>query len=142
MLIKKPSNRVVPILLFSLSPCLPSLFQKPRHSVCTTGNFSTVFDRKGRGGGRGGEKLFPLIKAVRIMLSKLAKQSFDIVSGQLHCAATSILLLKKNLDVHVNWPPLRDSPDNLSSIVPSSELTQNVSLRTSQRWPISIFNRQ
>ena len=138
MLIKKPSNRVVPILLFSLSPCLPSLFQKPRHSVCTTGNFSTVFDRKGRGGG--GRKLFPLIKAVRIMLSKLAKQSLDIVSGQFHCAATSILLLKKNPDVHVNWPPLRDSSDDLSRIVPSSELTQNVSLRTSQRWPISIFN--
>ena len=140
MLKKKPSDRFVPILLFSLSPCLPSLFQKPRHSVCTPGNFSTVFDRKGRGGG-GGKKLFPLIKAVRIMLSKLAKQSLDIVSGQFHYAATSILLLKKNLDVHVNWPPLRDSPDNLSSIVPSSELTQNVSLRTSQRWPISIFNR-
>ena len=134
---KKPSNRVFPILLFSLSPCLPSLFQKPRHSVCTTGNFSTVFDRKGRGGGG---KLFPLIKAVRIMLSKLAKQSLDIVSGQFHCAATSILLLTKNPDVHVNWSPLRDSSDNLSSIVPSSELTQNVSLRTSQRWPISIFN--
>ena len=140
MLIKKPSNRVVPILLFSLSPCLPSLFQKPRQSVCTTGNFSTVFDRKGRGGG-GGKKLFPLIKAVRIMLSKLAKQSLDIVSGQFHYAATSILLLKENPDVHVNWPPLRDSPDNLSSIVPSSELTQNVSLRTSQRLPICIFNR-
>ena len=54
---KKTSNRVVPILFFSLSPCLPSLFQKPRHSVCTTRNFSTVFDRKGRGGGGGGEAI-------------------------------------------------------------------------------------
>ena len=35
----------------------------------------------GKGEEGGGKKLFPLIKEVRIMLSKLAKQSLDIVSG-------------------------------------------------------------
>ena len=142
MLIKKKhQTQSFPYFFFRYHPVFLPFFRSPGTLYAPQVTFRPYLTGKGEGGGRGGKKLFPLIKAVRIMLSKLAKQSLDIVSGQFHCAATSILLLKKNPDVHVNWSPLRDSPDNLSSIVPSSELTQNVSLRTSQRWPISIFNR-
>ena len=46
---KKTSNRVFPILLFSLSPCPPSLFQKPRHSVKPQVTFSTEMSQYWKG---------------------------------------------------------------------------------------------
>ena len=46
---KKTSNRVFPILLFSISPCPPSLFQKPRHSVKPQVTFSTEMSQYWKG---------------------------------------------------------------------------------------------
>ena len=102
----KAIKQSLPILLFSLSPGPPSLSPKPRHSVPLNKNSQNNALKTCKAISRHCQRIVPL-------------------RSDEHFAEKS--------DVHVNWPPLRDSPDSLWSICSSSELTQNVSLRTSQR---------
>ena len=69
-----------PYFCFRYHPVFLPFFKSPGTLYAPQVTFRPYLTGKGEEGG-GGEKLFPLIKAVRIMLSKLAKQSLDIVSG-------------------------------------------------------------
>lgn len=76
---KKPSEWF-PYFCFRYHPVFLPFFRSPGTLYAPQVTFRPYLTGKGEEGG-GGEKLFPLIKAVRIMPSKLAKQSLDIVSG-------------------------------------------------------------
>ena len=67
-----------PYFCFRYHPVFLPFFRSPGTLYAPQVTFRPYLTGKGEGGG---EKLFPLIKAVRIMLSKLAKQSLDIFSG-------------------------------------------------------------
>ena len=68
------------VFVISYHPVFLPFFRSRGTLYAPQVTFRPYLTGKGEGGG-GGKKLFPLIKAVRIMLSKLAKQSLDIVSG-------------------------------------------------------------
>lgn len=74
---KNHQTESFPYFCFRYHPVFLPFFRSPG-TLCAP---QVTFRPYLTGKGEGGEKLFPLIKAVRIMLSKLAKQSLDIVSG-------------------------------------------------------------
>ena len=77
---KKHQTESFPYFFFRYHPVFLPFFRSPGTLHAPQVTFRPYLTGKGEGGG-GGKKLFPFIKAVRIMLSKLAKQSLDIVSG-------------------------------------------------------------
>ena len=76
---KNHQTESFPYFCFRYHSVFLPFFRSPGTLYAPQVTFRPYLTGKGEGGGE--KKLFPLIKAVRIVLSKLAKQSLDIVSG-------------------------------------------------------------